>query len=188
MKLNNICFLLILPIFLFSSFGAYASSDKAPLPNDIQISPPNSSVDLNLAKLSGKWSGTLSFSSAANQSVTNHLLVVENFTATGATIIFSHADVTKQVTGGWTRYTEAGFWKRARANWDAEKRALLVTLPLEGTRIVISYSLNNDGTLNGVGDNGSDALRGFLSKDNTFTPKPPTSPIPSSSEEGGVKN
>lgn len=189
MKLRSICFLLIVFISLtFTSLGSCASSDVAPLPNDILISPPNPSVDPNLAKLSGKWTGRLNFSSAASQSGTNHVLVVENFTATGATIIFAHAEVAKQVTGGWTRYTESGYWKRVRANWDAEKHALLVTLPLEGTRIVISYSLNSDGTLGGVGDNGSDTLRAILTRDKAITPKANPSPIPAPAEEAEVKN
>lgn len=55
-------------------------ADTAPLPTNINIVAPGPNVSADLAKLSGKWVGTLSISSASGQSwgdTTQHVLIVE---------------------------------------------------------------------------------------------------------------
>ena len=84
-------------LILLISIGAIGyCADAAPLPATINIVAPGPNVSADLAKLSGKWVGTLSISSASGQSwgaTTQHVLIVEKIDEVGViTVIYARAD------------------------------------------------------------------------------------------------
>lgn len=154
-------------LFCLGSIGICASeSDRAPLPDNIQIVSPSSDVTQNLANLSGKWSGDLTLSSDRWSATPKHVLVVEKIEGARVFIVFSQGRFTSgaAISRGSVVEHDA-WWKRVTGFWNEEKGVLSANIPTTNNVIAIEYSLNDKGVLKGKGNYGRFPLTAELRKD-----------------------
>ena len=153
-KIQALRILCILVLIL--SVGAIGfCADSAPLPTNINIVPPGPNVPENLARLSGKWVGTLSISAGDGKNwadTTQHILIVEKIDEVGViTVIYSRGDFL-----ALKRYPTKAFWARYKATWGADSKELTVSYPYENKQANIAYKLTADGKLIATGQIGNE--------------------------------
>ena len=144
---------ILLSILSISSMGFCA--DAAPLPTNINIVPPGPNVPEDLARLSGKWVGTLSISAGDGKNwgdTTQHVLIVEKIDEVGIiTVIYARGDFQ-----ALKKYPTKAFWARYKASWSADTKELLVSYPYENKQANIAYKLTADGKLTATGQIGNE--------------------------------
>lgn len=97
---------LMVLVFLFLTIGpGVAVADSVPLPDDIQITPPDANLPEQIKAFSGKWGGRWSsrqFSGPGPESI----LIVENITKDKANIIYAIGDCMDwRMSKSWRRAT-----------------------------------------------------------------------------------
>ena len=152
-------------LILLISIGAIGyCADAAPLPATINIVAPGPNVSADLAKLSGKWVGTLSISSASGQSwgaTTQHVLIVEKIDEVGViTVIYARADFPSL---SW--YPTKAYWARYKASWGEDSKELTVSYPYDNKQANIAYKLTADGKLTASGQIGNENRKYILHKE-----------------------
>jgi hypothetical protein len=107
-----------------------------PLPADMKIVPPGKDVPPAIAAFSGKWTGEWGAGPGPRAIfTTKHVLVVEELTATGATIIYAYGTYSPP-GGGFP----SGLY-RGKATFEGN------TLVYDTSGLTAKYTPNPDGTL-----------------------------------------
>ena len=160
LTLRILCILLL--ILSIGSIGFCA--DAVPLPTNINIVPPGPNVPEDLARLSGKWVGTLSISAGDGKNwgdTTQHVLIVEKIDEVGViTVIYARGDFQALK---W--YSAKAFWARYKATWSADSKELNVSYPYENNQANIAYKLTADGKLTAVGQFGNENRKYILHRE-----------------------
>jgi len=140
-------FRILCALLLMLSIGALGfCGAEAPLPTDIKIIPPGPNVSEDLAKLSGKWVGTISMSGKNYSDTAKHVLIVEKIDEVGIiTVIYSRGDYSSQ------KWPPPAYWARYKASWGADTKELTVSYPYQNNQANITYKLTADGKLIATG-------------------------------------
>jgi hypothetical protein len=83
-----------------------AHSAEPPLPADLSIVPPDSSLPQQLKALSGKWGGTKRFSGGRRQPTMDEIIVFEKITAEEAQLVYAHGGMVaaRNIPPGYKRH------------------------------------------------------------------------------------
>ena len=155
--------LCVLLLILSISSVAFCSN-VVPLPPNINIVPPGANVSADLAKLSGKWVGTISISAADGKNwggTAPHVLIVEKIDEVGViTVIYARGDFESLK---W--YPTKPFWARYKASWGEGNKELLVSYPYDNKQANIAYKMTADGKLVAKGQIGNENRSYILHKE-----------------------
>lgn len=139
-------------------------ADAAPLPPNINIVPPGPNVPEDLARLSGKWVGTITVSAADGKKwgdTAQHVLIVEKIDEVGViTVIYARGDYP-----ALPKYPTKAFWARYKATWGADTKELRVSYPYENKQANVVYKLTADGKLTAAGQYGNENRRYSLHRE-----------------------
>ncbi|BEP70885.1 MULTISPECIES: hypothetical protein [unclassified Variovorax] len=125
-------FLSILATALLAGCASAPSLTSVPLPPDVAISTPDNTLPAERRAFSGKWAGKWRGLAGGQQQET--VLIVENLTADGATVVYAQGDHSR--FPAFFRRTQARF-VGTKLNFSFEQR----------TPVSFSYELQPDGTL-----------------------------------------
>jgi hypothetical protein len=163
-KRINILRLLCLALLMLLVNSVGFCADAVPLPTNINIVPPGPNVPEDLARLSGKWVGTLSISAGDGKNwgdTTQHVLIVEKIDEVGViTVIYARGDYQSLK---W--YPTKAFWARYKASWGADSKELMVSYPYENKQATIFYKLTADGKLTAGGQIGNEIRKYSLHRE-----------------------
>jgi hypothetical protein len=163
-KKSRIILLLFALLLMFSLSSAGYCSDAPPLPSDMHIVPPGPNVPIDLARLSGKWVGTVKGQGQGKYTYgysAQHVLIVEKIDEVGIiTVIYARGDVVPALKS----YAPA-FWARYKASWSAATKELMVSYPYENQQATISYKLAADGKMIASGQIGNEVREYTLHKE-----------------------